>query len=289
MTQTESKFTVPERHQRTEQRKRHWVVTCADHHVYEDLLVPFLGSLISLAEWNGSIAVFDYGLSKAQVTRLKNLGVAVKAVKRRHTVTLDRFIHMREFATENSGIIGQWDSDVWFTGPLFELFETYHKFHQGRLLCNVDSTFQQSNFSVADNRDCMATVKWILEAVQRVLGQILQCGFVCGDSQIIASYCRYLEKVICDGQFRPTWNSDTVGLNYFYYHHPDLVDIVDNRYNCLIDCSPLPLKNHFFIDELEIRALHVTSAWRGTPEGKQYLFQTVYPALYEQWRAKLDV
>ena len=126
---------VPDHYARSGQRRHHWAVTCANDDVYEHLLIPFLGSLISVAKWEGSIAVFDYGLSKARVARLRDFGIAVEPVQKRHAVTIDRFLHLRAFAVRHDGIIGQWDSDVWFPAPIFELFDTYDQIHRGRLLC----------------------------------------------------------------------------------------------------------------------------------------------------------
>lgn len=74
---------------------------------------------------------------------------------------------------------------------------------------------------------------------------------------------------------------------YFFFLHPDAVDVIDHRYNCLPDASPLPVQRRFFLDAVEIRARHITSPWRRTPEGEPFLFQTVYPEVYAAWKSKL--
>lgn len=48
-------------------------------------------------------------------------------------------------------------------------------------------------------------------------------------------------------------------LNYFFFFHPDAVDLFDHRYNCLPDAPPLPVQRRFFLNAVEIRALHNTS------------------------------
>ena len=53
----------------------------------------------------------------------------------------------------------------------------------------------------------------------------------------------------------------------FLLLHPDAVDVIDHRYNCLPDASPLPVQKGFSLDGVEIRALHITSPGRRTPEG----------------------
>ena len=275
------------RHNRCPARHNHWVVTCVDDTAYEPLLVPFLASLIGVAKWRGSIAVFAYNLRQERVQRLRDLGIAVEQMTPRYFINLDRFVHLGAFAGRHGGIIGQWDADVWFTQSLDRLFDQYSEFHGERLVCNVDAGFQESCYGVASDKRCRQRVKHVLESIQRSFGMILQCGFVCGAAATIRRFSSYLENLIVTREFLPKWNSDTVGLNYFCYYHPDWVHVSDNCYNCLPDHNPLRIGSEFFLESRKIHALHITSPWRASPEGRFFSFKDVYPELHDQWSERL--
>ena len=281
--------TLPGRHHPATAREAQWVVTCANDAVYEDCLVPFLGSLVSLAKWDGSIAVFDYGLSRRRADRLREWGFLVEpAEPKSHVVTVDRFLHLGGFADRHGGLVGHWDCDIWFPGSLSELFDHYPSRHPGKLVCNLDHVFQPSNFTVAKNPHALEKLKRILHANCQKHGQLLQCGFFCGAAQAVAGYCRYLEAFIQQGDYETCWNTDTVALNYYYFEDPDRFAIIDNKYNFLPDCLPFPVADDFSFEKLGIRGFHVTSPWRAAAEGRRFLFQNRHPKLYELWKETLN-
>ena len=280
-------LSIPERQVRSPCRKKQWIVTCSDDNAYESMLVPFVGSLISLARWDGSIVVLDFGLSLSRVERLRDLGIVVEKARCNHNVVLDRFLYLGGFALRRGGLIAHWDADVWFTGSVSELFDTYHREHSGRLVCTIDPVFQQSFYSVASGELQLRKMRGVFQRLIQMLGHVLQCGFLCGDAVVMQKFSRYLQHLVSAGEVRPSWGSDAVGLSYFCYEHPHLVDVVDSGYNCLPDCQPERLGQHYFLQGRQVRALHLTSPWRGSEDGQNYRFQKVYPELHQLWMERL--
>lgn len=279
---------MPQRHQVSDQRADHWVLTCADERVYGDLLVPWLGSLVSVARWQGQIVVFDYGLSEEHAQLLRDLGVLVEPVPQRHFVNLDRFLHLASFAEANAGLIAQWDADVWFADTIDPLFDDQLRESGERLVCNLDRVFQTSCYQVArEDPRILAKVRSVLEPIVQRHGNVLQCGFLGGPAATLGEFCRLLERLIENGEYHPEWNSDTVGLNYWYGANQDRVRIIDQRYNCLPDWQPQRRGSHFYLNGEQMRVLHVTSPWRASSNGDRFRFQAVHPQLHAQWRERL--
>ena len=278
----------PTRHLVSADRAEQWIVTCADSNVYDELLVPFLGSLLSLARWTGQVVIFDYGLAPTQAARLSEFGLTVEPIPRPHLAVLDRFLHLASFAERHPGVIAQWDADVWFTRPIFDLFDHYDAQHSGRLVCNLERVFQQSCYSPArQDPEIEQQIRNVLEPIVAEHGNVLHCGFIAGASPIIARYCRYLERLITEVAFHPEWASDVVGLNHFYHHRHDAISIVDQRYNCLPDWLPDRQGDQFFWQGRPMQVIHVTSPWRKSENGDRFRFQHVHPELYQLWRARL--
>ena len=279
---------IPIRHSVSPKRADHWIVTCADDAVYDSLLVPWLASLMTLARWDGNIVVFDYGLSPGHAAVLRDFGLLVEPVPKRYFVNLDRFLHLAPFAETHPGIIAQWDADVWFTDTIFELFDDYNRREDRRLVCNLDRVFQKSCYWVArEDPAIIEKVRAILEPIIKEQGNVLQCGFIHGASATLAEFCRYLESLIETVEYHPEWNSDTVGLNFWYHYNRDRVRIIDQRYNCIPDWGPERRGSHFHLGDRMMRVLHVTSPWRRIQEGVQFSFQQVHPELYAAWCKRL--
>ena len=279
----------PARHRCSPRRRNQWAVTCVDDRGYKSLLAPFLGSLISVAGWRGRIAVFDYGLSAARVARLRELGIHVEPVEQQHLLMVDRFIHLTQFAKQNEGVIGMWDADVWFTEAVDDLFDTYREKHGGRLLCNWDAGFQTSCYDPAHDLATRKRIDRVLLPLLREHGTVPQCGFLCGTTAVLARFGGYLAHLLARGEFALDWNSDTLGLCYFYTHHRRHIEVIDSRYNCLPDCYPARLGDSFYFQGRRMRALHVTSPWRASRRGAKYRFQNIYPNLHEKWRETLGL
>jgi hypothetical protein len=276
--------TLPERHVVAPARAHQWVVTLANETVYDDLLVPFLGSLISIARWEGSIAIFDYGLTPKQVNRLRSFGLVIEPCDHKSDiVTVDRFFLLHDFVKRHEGIVGHWDCDIWFPGAISDLFDDYPARYAGRLVCNLDHVFQPSNFNVARDEKGLEELRAMLDSIIEKHGNLLQCGYFCGSSEAVRGYCQYLEDFIEHGNVNVCWNTDTVALNYYYFHQPGRFAVIDNKYNFLPDCLPRPLPEDFRPDAHGIRGFHVTSPWRAGEEGRPFRFETWHPKLYARW------
>jgi hypothetical protein len=265
-----------------------WVVTCADDRAYEELLVPFLGSLFSLAKWQGRVAVLDYGLSPKRVACLRRFGVEVETIPRLTFVNLDRFMHLGDFCRRHPGIISHWDADMWFCGGMGELFNHFERQFGQSLVCCLDRVFQRSCYGVAADAQALRELKKILRGVRRKHGNILQCAFLCGTSSVFAEFCDYLRKWILRQEGEPVWNSDTVALNFYYHEHPDRVRIVPPIYNCLPDWWPELRGKRFFLEDRRVRVMHVSSPYRVDGSGTSFRFQTLHPRLHKRWLAALS-
>jgi hypothetical protein len=265
-----------------------WVVTSADDRVYEDLLVPFLGSLFTLAKWTGRVAVLDYGLAPARVTRLRRFGVVVEEVQHTTFVNLDRFLQLGSFCRRHPGLVSHWDADMWFCGGLGKLFDRFEPHYGHRLVCCIDRVFQPSCYNVAFDLSGRRKVQRILRGICRKYGNILQCAFLCGTSSAVAEFCEYLQELILSQEYKPAWNSDTVGLNYFCHDYPDRVQILPPHYNCLPDWEPRLRGKRFYLKGRPVRVMHVTSPYRADTPASRFLFQTVHPRLYRRWLAALS-
>lgn len=264
------------------------MVTCADDRVYDDLLVPFLASLFSVAKWRGRVAVLDYGLAAPRVARLRRFGVKVERVRHATFVNLDRFLHLADFCRRHPGLISHWDADMWFCGKLCGLFDHFERKHGRRLLCSVDWTLQNSCYGVALNPAGKQKLKRVLDGICRKHGSILQCAFICGPSAIIRELCEQMAKMIRHRAIKPVWNSDTVGLNYYGYEHPERVEVIPPVYNCLPDWGPEARGKNFYCGTERVRVLHITSPYRCHQAARNLTFQVVHPRLYRRWLMALS-
>ena len=269
-------------------RDNQWVVTCADDGVYEELLVPFLASLFSVAKWTGRVAVFDYGLSPQRAARLRDLGIEVEPVRRITFVNLDRFLHLRKFCRKHSGLISHWDADMWFCTGISELFDHYQHKHGQRAVCCIDPVFQTTCYDVAFDSRGRRKVKRILDWVSRKYGNVLQCAFMCGPSEVIGDFCDTAAALLVDRELKPVWNSDTVALNYFCYRNPERVEVIPPHYNCVPDWRPQLRHHHPYLEGQKVRVLHITSPYRYERSATAITFPAIHPQHYRRWLAQLS-
>lgn len=262
-------------------------VTCASTHIYEEQLIPFIGSLRDLGGYNDKIYVIDYGLKRGEVKKLRENHVdVIPALKHYNPIISDRFKTLYEYFKDSKDVyVAEWDSDVWFAQNITDL-EQYYK--PSTLVATLDATYQHF-LDGCVNIEHKPYIKTVLKKVTEMNdGFVLQGGFIAGDSKALGLFSGIQDMVIESEIGRDTFGVDMVAMNMFQYYQPDNVEVISIAYNCLPDWNLYRENGKFFADykETEVKAIHVSGPNRAL---KKYDFKNFYPDLYQDWLKRLAV
>lgn len=255
-----------------------WVVTAGSTNFYDNLLTSFVASLRETAGWTGNIGIMNYGLTPHQVWTLRNNGIEVLAPMMKYKALIDdRFTTVGNYFKDRQAIIAEWDIDIWFCGSITDVFD---KVKPSSLMATYDCTHQGFMTSCVNP----AMHKTVAQAVERVKAKtknVLQGGFIAGDSQAWYTFSGYQDTIIGLEVGYDVFGIDMIALNLFKYFFPDRLDVVGVEWNCLPEWTIRKEGDKFYCSETEepLRAIHVSSPNRKGP----YLYQTHYPEEFEKW------
>lgn len=265
-----------------------WVVTCADHNIYNDLLPAFLGSLFEIAKYTGNVAIIDYGFADSERRKLQNMGIVlIPAMRFYNPIITDRFKTLGEnFKNSHEALICEWDCDVFFCDEIDSAFD---QIKPGILTATLDATYQHFL------KGCVfephqEKVKRVLDQVvskKENKGKVLQGGFVSGDGDTLYTFSCFQDAVLHMEICRDCFGADMVAMNMFQYFFPNKVEICSIKYNCLPDWNLYKENGKFYADGFpeSLHAIHVSSPHRN----KYYSFYSLYPEIYKEYQEKLKV
>lgn len=259
-----------------------WIVTAASSNFYDNLLTSFIASLRETVGWEGNIGIMNYGLTPHQVWTLKNNNIEVISPAMKYKALIDdRFTTVGEYFKNRNAQIAEWDVDMWFCGPVYEIFDILKP---GRLASTYDATFQGFMNSCV-NPQMQKQVGRYVEKVKMDVGNVLQGGFIAGDSQSWYTFSGYQSTIIDLEIGYDVFGIDMIALNLYKYFYPDRFQVMGVEWNCLPEWTITKEGDKFYCRETEepLRAIHVSSPHRKGP----YMYQTYYPEAFELWTRKL--
>lgn len=279
-----------------------YVVCAADGNV-ADLLVSFVGSLKDVAKWKSEILILDYGIEEPLAKNLKDQGVSLVQPERQYSLTIDRFASMAGINVENA-TFAMWDADVWFCGPIDELFENDP---QDTLWVTIDCIFQPAvQIAAVQPMARKFCEKYIKKVVQRYYN-ILQVGFVYGKKQGFKQLAEYITRKFNGGFLVDCFWADTTAFNWYAAEYPEKIQVVEPTLNCLPIFKPIRVaENKTFwlnkgypllqtngepsfqtVSQQLVSALHMAGPTRKSPLYSEYAFAYNYPELQRKWEGIL--
>lgn len=256
-----------------------WIVTAGSSNFYDNLLTSFVASLRETAGWQGKIGIMNYGLTPHECWTLRQNGIEIIPPKMKYAALIDdRFTTVADFFHDKNCKIAEWDLDMWFAGPVDDVFDM---FEPGQLVATYDATFQGFMTSCVNPNMHHSVNKAIANVRLDLGGHVLQGGFIAGDSDAWYNYSAYQDSLIGLDVGNDSFGIDMVALNLYKYYWPKRVKKVGVEWNCLPEWVITKQGDQFFCRETNapLRAIHVSSPNRRDP----YLYKTHYPEQFNKW------
>ncbi|QPB42700.1 hypothetical protein [Rodentibacter haemolyticus] len=267
------------------------VLTAIDDNnsIWYEQLIPFLLTL-QQTNYQGDIAIIEYGLSTSKIEVLKQNGCKVfPATNQYPLILIDRQISAANIAKKYGyDQIALLDCDIWFPQKYFSYFEVITK--STDLFCTYD--IWKCSFLF----DCLGKTnkEQISEQINQVAkqnGYVWQAGAIVATQQAWCSYAHYVTSLINNNPqaFLMVYGIDSTVLN-LYAAQTRQVSYLPLRYNCP-PAWGIRQNNDgygicFSIENEPIEGLHVTRAHR---KGGEYSWHQLFPDQYQQLGKKLRI
>lgn len=253
---------------------------------YWELCAPsWLGSLKSVASYQGNVIVIDMGdLTETHKSRLQNFGVEVVKVAEGYPhYQLNQFQTIKEISRQRPGFYAYWAPDCYFQEAIDDVFNLDGLsvcINNSNAVSSVPGYIEAATFRSKYYRN-------ILQSVVDKHGGLADCGFIGGHDSAWAEFMDFCRYAVVNDLVAMADDTDSLLLNTYASFFPGIARICPQIWNSKVNPTMRWREGGYAIGGVTVKVIQPGLESFRYFDLKEYSFQQCQKTIHRDWYGAL--